>query len=469
MSKIQYVLDTKTGEQFRFSDILNDNLLSLKEFRVEWARHLKFKKPLYICGMCKQPLSLRSGKKDKKQLFLVHPKNSPECDWKSGKETSYEEALKMFHNIRESEEHKMLKAFIADKLNQDKNFKNVVQEKRVTNNFTETYKVPDVRALQTTYRNNLKIEKNIVFEIQLSTTFLDVILEREKFYFENNDNLIWIFAHYPKDLSRTKMTEDDILFTSKKNIFVLDDEAISLSIKNNSLYLKNIHLIPIIDSKGEIDSKWSESKLLNINDITFDQITGKSYCYNFEHNRTRLLFEQKMKNKDYKKSFLAVQHYIDESYNQSSHFGLLLRNNVFNPNTDEHLIEALHKSQKIIGFLFEIIYMDKETKHIFVDTFCDTKIKENRIVQMLHSALNPAMQSNSNNIGIIIKAIDYYGKSEYLSTIDRKGTLVKKIQDHKQYIMDDLVPHYQIALEYLFPELFYISNNPKRLKSKNFK
>jgi hypothetical protein len=77
------------------------------------------------------------------------------------------------------------------------------------------------------------------------------------------------------------------------------------------------------------------------------------------------------------------------------------------------------------------------------------------------------MQSNSNNIDIIIKAIDYYGKSQYLASIDKKGTLIKKIQDHKEYIMDDLVPHYQIALEYLFPELFYISYNPKRLQRKD--
>ena len=462
MSKIQFILDTKTGEQFRFSDILNDNTLSLKEFRVEWAKHLKFKKPLYVCAMCKQPLSLRSGIKDKKQLFLVHPKNSPECDWKSGRETSYEEALKMFHNIRESEEHKMLKAFIADKLTQDKNFKNVTQEKRVTNNFTETYKVPDVRAIQITYLNNLKIEKNIIFEIQLSTTFLDVILEREKFYFENNDNLIWIFAHHPKDLSRTKMTEDDILFTSKKNIFVLDDEAKALSSKNNSLYLKNIHLIPIIDSKEEIDSMWSDSKLLNINEITFDKITGKSYCYNFEYHRTKLLFQQRMKDISYQ-HFKLVQKYIDKSRKENSHFGKLLRENVFNQNTDEHLIEAIHKSKKVIGFIFEVMYMDdKDIEYIFSDTFDGIKNKDNRIVQMLHSALNPAMQSNGNNIDIIIKAIDYYGKSEYLASIDKKGTLIKKIQSNKKYIMDDLVPHYQIALEYLFPELFYISYSPKR-------
>jgi len=274
VAKIQYILDTKTGEHFKFSDILNKNTLSLKEFRIEWAKHLKFKKPLYICGMCKQPLSLRSGRKDKKKLFLVHPKNSPECPWKSGREISYEEALKMFHNIRESEEHKNLKAFIVAKLNQDKNFKNAVPEKRVTNNFTETYKVPDVRALQETYSNDMKIKKNIVFEIQLSTTFLDIILEREKFYFENNDNLIWIFAQYPKDLNKTKMTEDDILFTSKKNIFVLDNETKEISNKNNSLYLKNIHLIPIINDKNEIDSEWSDSEILNINEITFDEVTG---------------------------------------------------------------------------------------------------------------------------------------------------------------------------------------------------
>ncbi len=476
MAKIQYILDTKTGEQFRFSDILNDNILSLKEFRIEWAKHLKFKKPLYVCGLCEQPLSLRSGVKDKKQLFLVHPKKSPDCTWKSGREISYEEALKMFHNIKESEEHKMLKAFIVTQLNKDKYFHNAVPEKRVTNYLTEVYKIPDVRASQITYWNKIKIEKHIVFEIQLSTTFLDVILEREKFYFENNDNLIWIFAHYPKDLSKTKMTEDDILFTSKKNIFVLDDEAKDLSIKNNSLYLKNIHLIPIIDSKGEIDSKWSDSKLLNINEITFDQISGKSYFYNFEHHRTKLLFGQKMKDISYY-HLESVMKYIDKSRKEESHFGRLLNENVSNPSIDEHIIEAIHKSKKIIGYILEIIYVDyinkktgEDIKLIFSDTFDSVKNRNNRIKQILGVIFNP-IQKNNQYADIIIRAIDYYGKSNYILSLyeNKEGKInkfINNIQYSRKYMMDDLPEHYTISLKYLFPELFYISSNPNRRTRK---
>jgi len=316
----------------------------------------------------------------------------------------------------------------------------------------------------------IKIEKNIVFEIQLSTTFLDVILEREKFYFENNDTLIWIFAHHPKNLNQTKMTEDDILFTSKKNIFVLDDEAKALSIENNTLYLKNIHLIPIIDLKGEIDSKWSEEKLLNINEINFDQISGKSYFYNFEYHRTKLLFEQRMKDISYQ-HFKLILKYIDKSRREESHFGKLLRENVFNPKTDEYLIEAIHESKKIIGYILEIMYIDKDTKYIFSNTFDSVNNKNNRIKQMLGVIFNPAQRSNQYT-DIVLKAIDYYGKTNYVLSLynTKEGKIdkfIKNIQFERKYMMDDLPSHYEISLKYLFPELFYISNNPKRQHEKS--
>lgn len=463
MSKIQYLLNTKTGEEFTLQDILGENSLSLKEFRIEWKKYLLFKKPLYICGNCKQPLLLKGKPRNNKELYIAHLKGSKACKWKYEDEKDYLEKLKeMFHNVRESEEHKQLKSFITKRLEEDENFKNIKSEKRFKNNFTDTYKVPDVSAIKTTYKKELKVEKRIVFEIQLTSTFLDVIIEREKFYYENNSNLIWIFADFSKDLSKTKMTEDDILFTSKKNVFILDEEAKNISIKNNSLYLKNIHLIPILDNNGEIDSKWSDSKILNIDEIIFDSITGKSFIYNFEYQRTRLLFEQKIKNKNYKTNWDLIKFYIDKSYKESIHFGSLLRENVFNPKTDEHLIEALHKSQKIIGYIFEIIHMNKDEKYIFVDTFSNTKDKDNRIIKMLHNALNPAMQSNKFYIDIIIKAIDYYGKSEFLISLDKKGKLIEKIQMQRKYIIDDLPSSYQTALEYLFPELFFITNIPKK-------
>ena len=461
MAKIQYIINTKTGEEIIFDDILKANALHLKEYRIEWDKNLLFKKPLYVCGMCKYPLSLRSCPKCNKKLILVHPKNSPECIWKSGKEKSQEEVLRMFENIRESKEHKELKAFIHTHLDIDGNFIDIKPEKRFKANFTKDYRVPDVQATQISYKKNLEIKKHIVFEIQLSSNTLGVILEREKHYFDNCANLIWIFSKFSNDLSRTRMTEDDILFTSKKNVFILDDEAKLKSIKYNSLYLKNIHLIPFIDDNLELNARWSDTIMININDITFDELTGKSYVYNFDEYRTRSLYELKLKNLKYKSFYNFVKDNIYRVLSEGIHFNNIPNQDNFDEFKNEHLMTSIYKSKKIISYIFEIIHIghDKSKDKIFTDTHDYILDKDNRIMQILGVILNP----KQNYSGIIIRAIDYYAKSDklislYENKFGKREKFIANIHRERKYIIDDLEPYYEVSLKYLFPELFYISN-----------
>ena len=60
------------------------------------------------------------------------------------------------------------------------------------------WRKPDVKALYG--------DKFIAFEIQLSTTFLSVIVERREFYLKNNALIFWIFNEF--DPKNTKMTQD---------------------------------------------------------------------------------------------------------------------------------------------------------------------------------------------------------------------------------------------------------------------
>jgi hypothetical protein len=53
------------------------------------------------------------------------------------------------------------------------------------------WRKPDVRA---TYN-----DVNIAFEIQLSTTYLDVIVGRRQFYLEQGGLLFWIFALFDNE------------------------------------------------------------------------------------------------------------------------------------------------------------------------------------------------------------------------------------------------------------------------------
>lgn len=75
----------------------------------------------------------------------------------------------------------------------------------------------------------MKIESNqSFFELQISTTFIQVIVDRENFYKENNTYIMWIFLEFDCE----QFTQLDISYANKSNTFVFDEEARNLSIKN---------------------------------------------------------------------------------------------------------------------------------------------------------------------------------------------------------------------------------------------
>ena len=453
MAKVEYLINTKTKESIISSDFLKEDYVTLGEFRRKQKESIKEGKPLYICGKCEQPLALK-GKPNKKEFYLAHLKNSKDCEWKYGdKRTILEIHKELFFKVKESEKHKELKAFIVNKLEKDKMFTEVKSEKRFKSDFNEKYRVPDVSAKQ------IKSNKstNIVFEIQLTYTYLDVIIDREKFYYENKANILWIFADFSKDLSKTKMTEDDILFSNKKNVFILDEEAKKISNEKQSLYLKNIFL-EVYQNKGNIDYRWSKPKIININDITFDIITSKSFIYNFEYERTKLLYKQKIKQEEFKRIFNEIKDSLSKSVKENTKFENLLKSSNIIDNQD--LLNSIIHSRDIIGYIFEIIYMN-EKDEIFDYRFPNLRDKKNaRIISMLNHAFNPNLKNNIY-FNLLLKAIDYYGKSNYLIQIDKKGSLTKKIQEYKKYESNDLPYENEQALKYLFPELFYLKGIPK--------
>ena len=467
MAKVEYLINTRTKESIKAISFLSQDYVSLGELRRKQKESILLNRPLYICGKCEQPLALKGKPNKNKQFYLAHLKNSSDCDWKSGDDrTRLEIHSEMFFRVRESEKHKELKAFIVDKLEKDKLFSQIKSEKRFKSDFKEQYKVPDVSTVKTKNNGHVYITTNIVFEIQLTSTYLDVIIDREQFYYENKSNIIWIFSTFSNDLSKTKMTEDDILFSNKKNVFILDEEAQKVSNEKQALYLKNLYL-EVYLNKGNITYKWSEPKIININEITFDVITAKSFIYNFEYERTKLLYVKKMRSKNFKNIFLTIQKYLTEAINEKGNENKKFRELLESSNiiSNENLLNSICNSQDIIGYIFEIIYMSKEDK-IFDYRFPNLRDKKDaRIISMLNHAFNPRLQ-NRIYFNLLLKAIDCYGQSAYLIKIDKKGSFVKKIQEYKKYISEELPFENQQALEYLFPELSFLTGIPKYNESE---
>lgn len=72
------------------------------------------------------------------------------------------------------------------------------------------WRKPDVRAL---FRGT-----PVVFEVQLSTTYINVITARREFYLRESGLLVWVFAKF--DLGARRLTQDDVYFNNNRNAFV---------------------------------------------------------------------------------------------------------------------------------------------------------------------------------------------------------------------------------------------------------
>ena len=106
----------------------------------------------------------------------------------------------------------------------------------------------------------------IAFEVQLSTTFLDVVLSRREFYRAVRAALVWVLPNFHPNYRR--MTDDDILFSNNSNIFVVDESTAAASEVAGSFVIKCWHRKPVIDG-GKIVDEWVE-RLVSWDEIEVD-------------------------------------------------------------------------------------------------------------------------------------------------------------------------------------------------------
>jgi len=258
-------------EESQVKDALD--FLSLnKEVLFKLRRQLrpKVKERVLLCPRCYQPLIL-AGSTDQ-SLHFRHVKDSDDCPIKTTCNLTEEEinAIK-FNGQKEGRLHKENKEFIHDILTKDHSFSGAVMEKTFREeNPTGTAKEwrrPDVHA---TFELN---QADIAFELQVSTTFIDTIIDRENFYRRNNKFILWIFVDHEKH----NFTELDILYANRCNAFILDDEAKQESIAQQQLVLKcSYKEITASRQNLTIKEEWQE-KLVTISELNFDSTVGKLY------------------------------------------------------------------------------------------------------------------------------------------------------------------------------------------------
>ena len=178
----------------------------------------------YVCALCGHATyAPREGRTSKP--YWKHHLGAPEdCPWWTGTPSRIDDvSARQFEGVQESPLHAAIKNIIGELLRNDARTDPdsvVVDEYLIAE---DGRRRPDVRAI---YDGT-----PIVVEVQLATTQIPIIIQREDFYDEHAYRLLWLTWNFepPAAGERMRSSFEDIFYSHHKNLFSMDDETIELS------------------------------------------------------------------------------------------------------------------------------------------------------------------------------------------------------------------------------------------------
>lgn len=297
MRTVEDILNLETGENITAS-ILLDNMESddIILLRRKLRTANREGKPILVCAECLTKLELRCNKLSRKNrgkdyYFFKHYKDVKECSIKTNSHLPVGVLLaRKYENVRESIPHIELKnrlGYIIEQFHSPETI-SIDSKFYFDKSGSGEKRKPDVYAVIG--------DKEYVFEIQLNTTFLSVIEEREAFYERNNVSILWIFKYFPLEDGLQRLTQKDIYVPNRLNAFVLDNEMLNLSIERKKLHLRVYYKTFHVDG-WKICSQWN-AKIITLEDLTYAD-NCKPFFYDSLADRENARQELEWKKEEY--------------------------------------------------------------------------------------------------------------------------------------------------------------------------
>jgi competence CoiA-like predicted nuclease len=320
----------------------------------------------------------------------------------------------VYNGQKESPRHDRLKNLIAEQISKDERFKEINVEKRFVG-ISKDWRKPDVSAIFN--------GKKVVFELQLNTTFLSVITERNLFYQDNQTYILWVFDHKRKNIDDMRFMEKDIVYPNHHNAFFIN-EAVNDGQFKLFCYYEEPNIVD-----GSIENVW-QLKEIDFGDLTFSA-DFQVYWFHYEKKKKSLLEEiEQNKFLEFGKVWRSA------SYEERSHlldrYSHILRGQCkdFNFHELSNLLDCLYsiKFKEPIGY-----------KYV-------------RVVQLLHQYLGKDTGQDSHFGEYVFKSIRVYAH-DHIKKEDRTKKLSAKAIDYRKkgFKQSD---KYDPFLKRLFPELF---------------
>lgn len=416
--KIQDLRNLNTGEELKadkwISALDEAGIFNLRRKLKE--DYIKNKSPI-VCATCNQPVYLAGL-----EHYFKHWKELGDCPIKTKGKYSQKQIDRMKYNgVRESLLHIKLKEYLYELLNNDVNCSGVEKEKVIKSiDIERWWKKPDI-SLEF---NGIKM----VIEIQLSTTHLNVIVDRETFYEENNIFILWVFND--KDENAFRFTEKDIFFNNHRNAFLMDEESVRVSEKENKLFLTCYFQKPYLEN-GKVIDKW-EKQLISFNEIKFDANKYKIYFY------------------DYEEALNELQKSIDLDLAQQFEKYWIIRSQLSwadRDKKDAFYIEKLRQRQ------IQIDKMDRALSGV-LNALYSAKLGQitGYLFRNFIALSNLILERRKEFARIYMWALEIYGMKEAVQEADTKKSFAKKIAVYKK----DRPPQndeFNELFRFLFPEL----------------
>ena len=230
-----------------------------------------------VCATCGVPVYLACS--TSKRFFFRHRHEDGSCP--AVTRTGFTEAdirAMKYRGTQESEAHKRIKKLVLRSLSADPRFTELLSEKT----WRSSEGLPGLRRPDVSARlENLRL----AFEVQLSTTFLDVVLSRREFYRSERAALVWVLPNFHPNYRR--MTDDDILFGNNSNIFVVDESTAAASEAAGAFMIKCWHRKPVIDGDQIVD-EWV-ARLVCWDEIEVDVELQTVQAFDYSSEAAKLL------------------------------------------------------------------------------------------------------------------------------------------------------------------------------------
>ncbi|WP_332605194.1 DUF6035 family protein [Acinetobacter sp. ESBL14] len=317
--KLIHIIDTDQDMWIDMDVFFQQSEMELTQWRSQIKERYKRDKtkPVFNCAWCQSPVIL-SRRTDHMQInssatfFFKHIpelENNPnfQCPVKHIKQLSEQEKTALKYQIaKETQQHKLLKKNMYKSLQVDEAFSDIHIEQVRKSIDLKQWRKPDVSAQ---YQNQL-----IVFEGQLSTTFLNVIIDRKIFYQDNNSCLLWIFNHFEPTEKAKKQSIQDIYYNNNANAFVVNDSTVAQSIKTKVFTLECHYLRPEIQN-NQIINKWN-CEFVEFKKLIHNESTKQIYFFDYEavyrELKQRLGLQQKyLQESNNKNDKLKIRKYLE--------------------------------------------------------------------------------------------------------------------------------------------------------------